>query len=70
MLLFTVLSTNLAAQEKTLYSVRKLCPDTVIVTEAMRSDTMHVEDALKVNSSFPKGKELERNRVIFREMKK
>lgn len=70
MLSFIALSTSLAAQTKTDYTVKKLCSDTVIVTEAFRSDTLHVEDALRINSSYPMEKELERNKLIFRELKK
>lgn len=70
MLLFSALSGNLAAQTQTDYKVVRVCRDSVSVTEGMRTDTMSIEQAVRINSSFPIEKELQRNRIIFREVSK
>ena len=70
MLSFSALSGNLAAQTKTDYKVVKICSDSLAVTEGFRTDTMSIEQAVRINSSYPIEKELERNRVIFREVSK
>lgn len=71
MLLFIVPCTKAVAQQKqTQYQVTKLCKDSLIVKDGMRLDTMGVIDAVRINQSYPKLEQEERNRVIFKEMRK
>ena len=71
MLLCIAPGLKVAAQNQKIdYSVRKLCSDTLIITEGMRSDTMSIKDALRINEAYPMQKQVDRNTIIFKEMKK
>ena len=70
MLLCIAPSLKVAAQSKTEYKVTRICSDSLIVTEGMRSDTMAVKDALRINESYPMQKQVDRNMIIFKEMRK
>lgn len=65
MLSFTALNTKAVAQ-----TYRKLSKDSVIVTEAWKTDTMRIEDVLLINDSYPLDKRVKRNTELFREMRK
>jgi len=73
MLLFIVLSGKAVAQTKpseNLYSVEKICADSLVVNDGKLSQRMSVSDALKINEAYPLQKQVERNAVIFTEMRK
>lgn len=73
MLLSFVLSGKAVAQKKASdaeYSVKKICSDSLIVKDGKYSYRMRVEDALKINQSYPIDKQVKRNEVIFKEMRK
>jgi hypothetical protein len=48
----------------------KLTPDTVIVIEPSKIDTVCVEAALEINESYPKEQRRQRNEALFLEMRK
>lgn len=70
MLLFIALSGKVAAQTKTSYSVKRLCADSLIVREGFKVDTLRIEDAVNRNLSYPIDEQLQRNKLIFVELKK